>query len=291
MVQGAENDLIDIRYYTETTPVIWFRSNEPVEDLNTNILTVDTKAILARDTALTAQTDLGNHVGQAGVAEHAVATTAAAGFMSAADTAKLSDIQSQAQLNVLSPVDAIELISGKVTTLHEHPLATPTLDGYMEAADSTKLAGIASGAQVNNITGAQATALTSGGNADSEHIHGFSVGSEAYTEAVHATTDHTGIPGVTSFPGFVTSSFNMSSIQINPGVMVFNQPYGLSSLECLSAGFQEIFDFSVWGASEAFIINDVSISGTIGTVAFEVHPGVGSGDMGMRVWQVGHGVA
>jgi hypothetical protein len=286
VVQGAEFDLLDIRFYAETTPVIWFRSNEPVEDLNNNILTVDDKAILARDTALTAQSDLDDHIGETGVSEHAIATTAVAGFMSAADKLKLDGIQANAQLNILAPVDAIELISRKETTLHSHPLATPTLDGFMTAADKVKLDGIEAGAQVNNITPGQASTLTGGGNADSLHGHGFSVGSESFTAAVHLITDHAGIPGVEAFPGFV-QDFNISPKQVLTGVTVFNVPYGFT-LETISSGYAEILDLGIWGASESFFVNDVSTSGNTGTTVFECFAG-GGGDILMSVWQAGFG--
>ena len=292
MVQGAENDLIDIRFLKVTTPVIWFRSNEPLEDLNVNILTIDDKAILARTTAQTAQSDLAGHIGQVGLAEHAGATTGLSGFVTAEDKVKINGIQAGAQLNILAPTDAIELVSLKVTTLHEHPVATPTIDGYMTISDKLKLNGIQTGAQVNNITPSQATTLTSGGNADSLHGHGFSVGSETFTAAVHSTTDHTGIPGVAAFPGFTASSFESGPAQIGLGVTVYTRTYGgFSSLEAISAGHRRMLDFGFWGAGEQFRINDVSISGNDGTVVYEnATVGLGSGDMLFQCWQVGYGI-
>lgn len=293
MTQGAENDLTDIRFLEDSTPVIYFRGNEPFEDLNTNVLLVDAKAILARTTADTAQTDLATHIGQGGIAEHAAATTSSAGFMTAANKAKIDSIQAEAQLNILAPVDAIELVSRKATTLHTHPLSTTSLDGLMAIADKVKLNGIQSGAQVNNVTPAQATTLTSGGNADSLHGHGFSVGSEGFTAALHAVLDHENIPGVTGFPGFISGGFHKSNYIWNAGVDVFSHDYattGLSTLECISAGYGDLVERGVWGA-EPFIINNVSVVGTVGTVSFEsADIGVGN-DTAFRVWQTGWGTA
>ncbi len=287
MTQGAENDLLDIRFYQEATPVIFFRSNEPIEDLNNNILTVDNKAFLARDTALTVQTDLGNHIGQGGVSEHADATTGVSGFISAADKAKLNRIQDQAQLNILAPVDAINLISRKVTTLHSHPSATPTLDGFITAADKAKLDGIQAGAQVNNISDANATTLTSGGNADALHGHFFSAGSETFTEAVHATTNHTGIPGIAAFPGFADSSFRQGPAQLGTGINVHVEGYPFTSLEVVAVGFQEITDVGFFGNNETFAITNIEIVGLNCTTTFEVTNSV---DGQMRTWQKGYGV-
>jgi len=292
VVQGAENDLIDIRFVTETTPVIWFRTNEPFEDLNTNILIVDNKAILARSTAQATEASLATHIGSVGLVEHAAATTGLSGFMTAADKVKLNGIQTNAQLNILSPTDAIELISLGETTLHEHPLATSTLDGYMTIADKLKLDGIQAGAQVNNITVSQKNTLTGGGNADSLHSHGFSVGSETFTAAVHAVTNHAGIPGVEAFPGFSVSSYQKGAAQINPGTTIYTRNYGgtFSSLEAISADHARMLDFGVWGAAEQFRINDVSITGSDGTVVYEVAAGGGIGDMLFQCWQVGYGI-
>jgi hypothetical protein len=290
MPQGIENDLLDVRFYLESTSVIFNRSNEPFEDINNNTLAIDNKAIAARDTALTVQTDLGNHLGQGGVLEHAVATLTEAGFMSAADKAKLDRIQEQAQLNILAPVDAIELISRKDTTLHAHPEATTLIPGFISAADKGKLDGIASGAQVNNISNGDVITLTTGGNADALHGHSFAPGTEGFTEAVHAGTNHTGLPGIPSFPGFATSGWIESTEQSGPGVTVFSNPYGaFTSLEVVAGGWRYIRDLGWWGLTEAFSINDISVIGNTGTITFEVLAG-GFGDMQARCWQVGFGV-
>lgn len=289
MTQGAENDLLDVRFYQEATQVVWFHSNEPYEDINNNILTVDAKAIAARDTALTVQSDLSGHVGQSGVSEHAVGTTSVAGFISAADKAKLDRIQEQAQLNILAPVDALELISRGPTTSHAHVAATITTSGFITAADKGKLDGIAAGAEVNNISNANVTTLTTGGNADALHGHSFAPGTEGFTEAVHATTDHTGLTGIPVFPGFAPSTWTEKEL-IGVGVDVFSRNYSsFTSLEVVSAGFSNIRDGGWWGLNESFAITDVALVGNTGTVTFEVGAG-GFGDMVMKVWQVGYGV-
>lgn len=291
MTQGAENDLLDIRFYQESTTVIFNRSNEPMEDINNNTLTIDNKAIAARDTAITVQTDLSNHIGQAGIAEHSVATITTSGFISADDKGKLDRIQDQAQLNILAPVDAIELISRKATTLHAHPEATTVTSGFMSATDNAKLAGIEAGAEVNNISTANVTTLTTGGNADALHTHTFAPGSEGFSAAVHATTNHTGLTGIPVFPGFAPSIFHLSAQQVGPGVSMHSIPYGsFTSLEVVTAGFAEWADAGVWGNEESFSINDITIVGTTGTVSYEIDPGVAFGDASMRVWQVGYGV-
>jgi hypothetical protein len=292
MAQGAELDLADIRFYTEATPVQFVRDNEPFEDLNANILLVDNKAILARDTAIQVASDLTAHIGSSGVSEHAVGTTSTAGFISVADKAKLDSIDEGAQVNTLPPTDALELISRKETTLHLHPTVTPTAPGFMGTAEKTKLDGIEPLAQVNNISNADAATLTNASNADALHTHGFSAGSETFTEAVHFTTNHAGLPGVTGFPGFSTSeNFFVSSELIGAGgsggSATFPKTYSFT-VQSVTAGFAEIKDRGGWGANEQFLITDIVISGgnTV-TVSFEVTPGTagGGGDMNFRVWQ------
>lgn len=291
MSQGAQNDLLDIRYYFESTPVVFNRSNEPVEDLNNNTLTIDNKAIAARDLALSVSATLAGHIGQQGPTEHADATTSVAGFMPPEDKAKLDNIQPNAQINILAPVDALELVSRKITTLHAHPPATTTTPGFLTAADKAKLNGIEALAQVNNISDANVATLTSGGNADTLHNHGFSPGSETFTELVHSTTNHTGLPGIPVFPGFATSSFIVSSEQFGPGITVFANNYGgtFTTLDAVIGGFHYIQDNGIWNASEEFSINDINIVGTSATITFEVIAGGGGGDMQARCWQVGYG--
>ena len=292
MAQGAQGDLLDIRYYAESTTVIFNRSNEPIEDINNNTLTVDNKAIAARDLALSVSTTLAAHIGQQGPSEHADVTDSVAGFMPPVTKAKLDNIQAGAQINILAPVDALELVSRKVTTLHLHPPATTTTPGFLTAGDKGKLDGIEAGAQVNNISTANVTTLTTGGNADALHTHTFAAGSETFTAAVHATTNHTGLPGIPVFPGFAPSAFVVSSTQIGPGITVFSHNHGgtFTTLDAIVGGFQSIHDGSLWGLNEEFSINDVNISGTTGTITFEILAGAGFGDMEATCWQVGYGV-
>jgi len=366
MVQGAENDLLDIRFYLESTPVIFNRDNEPFEDLNNNILTVDNKAILARDTASATASELAAHIGNSGfstlvvelvhgavgggpflvgeavsggtslatgvvnkvnasslivgsilsgpfldtelitgggsgatanltsdpvpVPEHADATTGVSGFMPASDKAKLNLIQDGAQLNILAPVDAIELISRKVTTLHSHLLVTTLTDGFMSAADKTKLDGVQAGAQVNNISAVDAATLTGGGNADALHGHFFSAGSETFTAAVHLTTDHAGLPGIGGFPGFVEDAYNLGPVQTFAGQTVFPVVFPFSTLDVVVGGMTHFLDFGIWGASEEFRVDDLSKAALTGTITYSCIPG-GAGDIEMRGWIGGFGLA
>lgn len=294
MVQGAENDLADIRFFTVESPVIFNRDNDPFNNLNNNSLIVDNKAILARDTAVQAQIDLAAHIGTGGVPEHAGATPALSGFLPTADKTKLDFIQAGAQLNILAPVDAIELISRKPTTLHKHLPATAVNDGFLSAVAKTKLDTIELAAQVNNLTPAQAATLTSGGNADTEHTHNFVGTAETFTEAVHLITDHAGIPGIGGFTGFIKVPYESGPSQVNPGVTVFTKSYDVTdsftSLHVVTAGLSHITDFGWWGRDETFLVTGVSVVGTDGIVTYEVVQGGGSGDMQMRCWQGGYGL-
>lgn len=273
MAQGADGDLADIRYYEEPTPVQYVRDNEPLQDLNANILAVDNKAILARDTADTVTTDLAAHIGSRGIAEHDVATSGEAGFMSTSDKIKLDGIDVGAQVNVIAPSDAIELISRKETVLHLHPDVTTSADGFMTASDKLKLDGIETGAQVNNISVTDANVLVGNPtvqNADGLHSHSFSAGSETFTESVHATTPHAGIPGVPSEPVFDTSAaYNLGPLQVATGETVFPQPYPFTP-QCIYGGLTHMRDTGAWGGGEIFELRDVSISGNNGIIKYYV---------------------
>ncbi|MHA2063858.1 MAG: hypothetical protein ACXABY_05665 [Candidatus Thorarchaeota archaeon] len=284
MTQGLENDLLDIRFYFESTPVLWNRDNEPLEDLNENTLRIDDKAILARDTALQAQADLVAHIGQGGVPEHADGTTSVSGFLSAADKAKLDLVQDKAQLNILAPVDAIDLISRKATTLHNHTLATTTVNGFLSVPDKVKLGTIEALAQVNNISAAEASTLTSGANADALHFHSFVPGNETFTKAVHDVTNHTGLPGIAAFPGFVNVDF-IEGPTIGAGVFMFSNPYNFITLDVLTGGISFIQEAGWWGAGEHFAVTNMSIVGTTGTITYSCN-----WDVQMRAWQGGYGL-
>jgi len=365
MVQGADGDLVDIRLYEEDTPVHYVRDNEPLEDLNLNILTVDAKAILARDLSIVTQADLVAHIGSSGISttyvelphgtvsngpfvvgelvdgdtslatgtikdvlasslivgdisggpfqdselltggtsgatattsaapvdvpEHADATSGSSGFMSSADYVKLSRVQNEAQLNVMSPLDAIELISRKSTTLHRHIAATTSVDGFLTAANKTKLDSVETGAEVNNISDANATTLTNGSNADALHSHGYAPGSETFTELVHAGTDHTGLPGIAGFPGFVASTYNLGSLQTGHGTTVFNQAYGFNP-EIVTSGIAKFSDGGFFGGGETIEISNVQISGSSGIVTYTISGGYGA-DVQLQCWQGAYGIA
>lgn len=97
------------------------------------------------------------HIG-AGGAEHAVATTTTAGFMSAADKVALNAAQYYAASNTAASalgVASAGVLAEMARSDHVHPLpsnATTTTAGLMSAADKTKLDGIATGAQANVVT-------------------------------------------------------------------------------------------------------------------------------------------
>lgn len=326
MAQGAENDLKDIRFFTNTSKVDFVEDNESADDLNFNTLVVDNKAILAKNTANASQTELGTHIGGSGVAAHPASTTTVAGFISAADQAKLDGIQVEAQINILSPLDALELVSGGVTRLHTHIDASAANDGLMPAADKAKLDTIQIGAQVNILTGAQVTGLIGGGDANSYHTHVTPTFTETFkagpgTDGVppgvtyHTNVDHTGLTGVPgSFPGFVPVPYQEGPTLINTvfdvafsGIEVFSKDYSpfLSELAVVTGGISYIADAGSWGLTETFFVNDLSKSGLIGTITYQIIANnpvasipvpdwstiAGDGLMTMRCWQGGYGIS
>jgi len=284
MTQGVENDLLSISYYQEDTQVLYVDDMVPLLELNANILTVDNKAILARTTAAATEANLAAHVGSIGVSEHAVATTTSPGFMSKEDKLKLDGIQENAQINVLSPIDALGLISRKNTTLHRHPPATATSGGFISAADKTKLNGIEAGAEVNNI-GLLNAGLLTGGSVTDIHGHGFVPTSETFTEFVHSGTNHTGISGVPSFPGFsVAEEFIPSTVTNNGGVLLHTHTYAFQP-QILACGVRRV-NCTMFGAfGNSFGITDISISGYDGIVETTV----GGPFLSMDSWQGGFG--
>lgn len=105
------------------------------------------------------------HVGSRGSA-HAEATTDEAGFMSAADKAKLNGIAAGAQGNTVTSVAgktgavtlAVGDVSGALASSHAgaggnaHALATTSQAGFMSAADKTKLDSVSAGAGAGAVT-------------------------------------------------------------------------------------------------------------------------------------------
>jgi hypothetical protein len=158
--------LIAIRYYTESTPVLATRDNEPLQDLSTNINTVNAAVDGLTTSFNTLNTDYTTHhkglgadpngTPLAGIT-HQNATATTSGFMSSSQYTKLSLIQDNAQVNALALVEALELVSRGSTTLHRHrnadsnaPDPTPAgvyHDGFMSASQAARLASIAFGAQ------------------------------------------------------------------------------------------------------------------------------------------------
>jgi hypothetical protein len=329
MVQGAEFDLKDIRFFTNTSQVDFVEDNRPVEDLNDNTLTVDVKAVLAKNTANASQASLTAHIGGGGASAHGVVTQSVAGFMSANDKIKLDNIQAEAQINILSPIDALELVGGGVTRLHTHITANTIRDGLMTEIDKAKLDGIETGAEVNILTGPQVAGLTGGGDANPFHTHVTPSFDENFREGpgtdgvppgvtYHTNVDHSTLPGVPGgFPGFTKVAYREASPGIvnltpNPAfseVKVFDFDYSpfLSNLAVVTAGMSYLTDFSGWGLTETFQIQSVSKSGLVGTVVYSVFANnpvpelpppptdwsliAGDGLMEMRVWQGGFGIS
>lgn len=161
--------LIAVRFYTESTPVLASRDNEPLQDLLTNITTVNTAVDGVTTSFNTLNTDYTTHhkglgadpngTPQVGVT-HQNVTAITPGFMSPAQYTKLTLIQDNAQVNALALVEALELVSRGSTTLHRHrnadsnaPDLTPAgvyHDGFISASQAARLASVAFGAQTRD---------------------------------------------------------------------------------------------------------------------------------------------
>ncbi len=269
MTQGAENDLVDITPIQETTPVQFIRDNEPLVDLNNNIvLVVDPKAILARDTASASIASLFAHIGTSG-SSHAIATSAGAGFMSAADKFKLNNIQEGAQVNTMSPADSLELTTRKETTLHRHLNATPNSSGFMPFPDKVKLDGVELVAKVNRISDVDRDTLTLGGNADLLHLHGFSQTVETFTALVHAGIDHTLIPGTQADAVFDTTQTYFEG-PVSGAAIVFMHTYP-ATVQSYTGGMAFISSPGVT-LGDTWTLTDISVSGDTVTISYGPGP-------------------
>ncbi len=296
MAQGAENDLKNITFYTNTSIIYFVDDNIPLQDLNDNILTVDNKAVLAKTLANQAESDFLAHQGSSGASEHGEATETVAGFMSAPDKLKIDTISVEAQLNILSLVDSLELVSGKPTKLHIHPAATTTIDGFISIADRVKLDGIEFGANVNNIADVDAVTLTNGPAEDANllHTHVEPPFIETFTEAIHQTEDHDGLTGIGEFTGLLKSPYNIiTPIATSQTLMEFHTfPFTPVSVHAgiRQAQFDPItFPFgipSLWSGSSTFkFITNLSIVGNDGVVSYTA-----SGPKShLQVWIGGYG--
>jgi len=293
MAQGAELDLIDVRYYTNSSRVYFVDDNEPLQDINTNILKVDNKAVLAKNTANQVTADFAAHQGGGGTGVHTEATPYTSGFMSAADKVKLDSVAVEAQLNILSPSDALELVSRQATLLHTHPAVTTLTDGFMSSADKTKLNGIEAGAKVNNISDANAAILTGGPseNAESLHTHVVPVFVETFDYAAHQGHDHTGISGMVPYTGLLKSPF-FSGPTSSGSTVIFIQDFAFTPVS-VHAGIRVASATSVypfyWGAGEEFIIDDleVDMGNNRGILTYRATGGLGS----LSCWMGAYGVA
>jgi hypothetical protein len=134
--------------------------------------TVDAKGRITNSTSVTVTPDWANvankpttltgygitdsvpsdHVGSGG-STHALVTSSVAGFMSAADKAKL-DAMTPSEYGSVTGVTAVAplISSGGTAPELSLPVATATADGYMSSALVAKLNGIQAGAQVNVAT-------------------------------------------------------------------------------------------------------------------------------------------
>ena len=120
---------------------------------------------------------------------HTAATTSAAGFLSASDKAKLDGVESGAQANVVTSVNAatgtVILTAtdvGAATSTHIHAAATTSTAGFLSASDKTKLDGIGALANVQSVnskSGVVTIAAADVGAATSTHIHAAATTSAA----------------------------------------------------------------------------------------------------------------
>jgi len=292
MAQGAENDLVDITYYTTTSLVHFVEDNIPMLELNDNVLTVDDKAVWARDTINGVVDDFLDHV-NAGGNQHGNATDVVSGFMSAADRAKLSRIQNEAQVNLFSAVDSLELVGRRETTLHRHLNATTTIDGFISYTDKIKLASVEVGAEVNNISDANALILTDASNADALHTHVFTPFVETFTSTEHSGVNHSGLPGVlAAFPtdgsGFAKTTYSLGSTITGTDTYVFSKPYTFN-VGVLDAGIGYFSESTQFGSGETVTVTDVAISGVNGVVTYSTSKGGGLGDFQLACYQSAYG--
>jgi hypothetical protein len=296
MVQGVENDLLNISYYTNTSEIYFVEDNRPVVDLNKNILTVDNKAILAKTTAVQAQTDFAAHQGGGGSGVHGLATPSVAGFMSAADKIKIDGIQAGASVNIISPTDALELVGKGITTLHRHPVVDTARKGFMSFVDKVKMNGIELLADVNNISDIDATTLVGGpsSNATLLHTHVQPSFTETFTQAVHFTHDHTGLPGITPYTGINTSLFNISNEITTTGPLVtevYSQPFGFQ-ISAMCCGIHTFGTVGAGGGYKLFQIENVQVTaGNVGVVTFSIQETIPTGgSCKLRVWLAAGGL-
>ncbi len=82
---------------------------------------------------------------------------------------------------------------------------------------------------------------------------------------------------------------------IGPGIQVHSFDYTpfLSELAVVTAGISEIQETGIFQNLEAYRVTNVTKSGLTGTITYEIDAGVspGGGDMRMRCWQGGYGIA
>jgi hypothetical protein len=294
MAQGAELDLVDISFFTEDRAVYYINDNVTFQEINTNVLTVDNKAILARNTAQTVTADLAAHIGSVGLPVHAGATTASSGFMSATDKLKLNNIATGAKVGILSPADALELTTRKDTFLHLHPAATTAANGFMSAVDKVKLDTVQTGAQANRLNDANALTLTDGSNADSLHTHFFGLITETFTATVHNSISHAGIPGTAGFTPFTTteSYFPGPLIDNSTGttIQIFSHTYPFLP-EVLSGDWRYLHTTG-FNSKDTALTTGFAISGNDGIITYSAEDTNAGGTdiLTLSCWQGAYGI-
>lgn len=145
--------------------------------------------------------------------EHATATPAAAGFISAGDKAKLDGVEPGATADQTGQeiLDALKTVDGAGSGLDadlldgsqhrglggsEHAVATPAADGFMSAGDKSKLDGIEAGATADQTAAEILALLTTvdgaGSGLDADLLDGVQHRGAGGAEHVEATTSEAG---------------------------------------------------------------------------------------------------
>ncbi|HYD67000.1 hypothetical protein [Azospirillum sp.] len=181
-----------------------------------------------------------SHTG-AGGAAHAAATASTAGFLSAADKAKLDGIAAGAQVNTVASVNAktgavvlAHTDVGAAPAVHAHGEATASAAGFLSAADKAKLDGIAAGANayVHPASGVSAGTYRSVTVDGSGHVTG---GGNPTTLAGYGITDaapagHVGAGGAahanatTGAAGFLSAADKTKLDGIAAGANAYAHP-------------------------------------------------------------------
>jgi len=268
----------DVRYYTETeTDVIlalksdvghthddrYYTETESDSLLNAKVDKVAGQSLVS-DSVMTDLTDLGDssahyHSTDRNTDNHTDGTTNK--VFSATEKIKLAGVETGAEVNNISDINATDLTDGLNTTLHIHTADRDTdnhTDGVTNkvftAIEKSKLNGIEALAEVNNISDVNATDLTDGGNT-TLHIHDIYVDKVAGKSLVSDTA----ITDLTDSGD--TTLHTHKSIQNE--VSVDN-----AKVEALSTGVK--FERNVADANTTLLVNVKNASSTGNIVDFTV---------------------